>query len=232
MLKQVVLFCLAAGLCTGVSCRIVPGDGGDGGTTDPTHPTLDETDAVIAIVQPAGSVEVDVTATITDSGGDSVELEGQQSVSVNEVELTEAAGDEYTATIDASDTYTVAVREPTRGVERTTIDAPAEFVITSPADGGAASLGGFTLEWSEPDETFQVVIRLSQVLPGGTEVVDFGPFTDTGQRTFSAADLYDFGGGTDLVIAVTKINTLNRIDGFDSGELSVRVSATSTADPR
>jgi hypothetical protein len=237
MLKRVVLLGLSIVACTGVTCRIsVPDGDGNGDGTPPgfTQAPLDQTDATITIRQSVGASTASVAATITASDGRNVILDDDQSVSINGVELSGPDSEgEYTATVDAASEYVIGVVEPTRGVEQTTVDAPAEFQITSPAEGGGASLSGFTLRWSRANNRLQVRIKLSQTLFGTTSTSNFGPFIDTGSHRFDNEDLEPtFKQGADLVITVTKINTVTRIDGFSSASVSTRVSTTGTASPR
>ncbi len=230
MWKRTVLASLVAVLCLGANCTIhINPDGGGGDDSS----FLDQMDASIIISRAVGDTQADVTATITDNHGRAFTMTGDQALKVNAVELTGPdANDEYSATVDASDQYEITVVEPTRGVENTTVDAPAEFLITSPAEGGTASLSGFTLEWSGANNRLQVQIRLSQTFEG-TQTRDFGPFTDTGSREFTADDLDAFRHGGDLTlnITVTKINAASNIRGFNSGTASVRTEATLVAKP-
>jgi len=233
-LKHALLLVVSAGLCLGVSCTITGGDDGNGGGIGgDTEATLDEATAFITITQTAGGSTADVTATIEDDAGRTVVLTDNQSVRVNDVELSGPdASDEYTATTEAASQYEIAAVEPTIGVQYTTIDAPTDFEITSPAETGEVSLSGFTLTWSQANASLQVRIRLTQTL-GGVNVVETLPLmSDTGTRDITDDDLADFGQGTNLVITVTKINIVDGIDGFEDGELRCEVSATRSASPR
>jgi hypothetical protein len=237
MLKRMTLVSLAATLCLGASCtvRISPdGNGnGDGGGLD-GQPYLDQADASIIIGQRIGEATADVTATITDSLGRPVTLTSDRAVKVNDVSLSGPdADDEFTASVDAADQYKIKVVEPTRGIEETVIDTPTDFEITSPADHGAVSLSGFKLKWSRANSRLQVRIKLSQTFDG-TQTRNFGPYTDTGSREFTQEDLnppFGHGGDLTLSITVTKINTTNNVNGFNSGTASVRLSTTRVARP-
>jgi hypothetical protein len=227
MLKQALLLGVACVLCTGVSCTITGLDD----ILGPTQIPLDQADASIAISQSVGASNADVVATITDSHGRVVDLSADQAVRVNGAALAGPnTANQYTLTVATAATYDITVREPTRGVQDTTIDAPAAFEITAPAAGGGASLSGFTLRWSNPNELLQVEIRLTETVFGTLREAVLGPFTDTGSRVLRAADLQNFVQGTDLVITVTKINRAT-VAGFDSGTAAVRVSASQTAVP-
>ena len=234
MWKQMTLVGLAAALCLGASCtvRINPDGNGNGDGLD-GQPYLDQADASIIIGQRMGEATADVTATITDSLGRPVTLTSDRAVKVNDVSLSGPdADDEFTASVDAADQYEIKVVEPTRGIEETVIDTPTDFEITSPADDGAVSLSGFTLKWSKANSRLQVRIKLSQTFDG-TQTRNFGPYTDTGSREFTQEDLTPFGHGGDLTlsITVTKINTTNDVNGFNSGTASLRLSTTRVARP-
>lgn len=219
MIKRIVLLAIAAGFCMGVSCTIVPPGGGSGGGDDTVSIPLDEATATITIRQAVGGTSATVVMTLVDSGGRTVELSDVRSVEVNDETLTgpDSAG-EYSATIDAASEYTITVREPTRGVERTTVNAPADFAITSDAD---VSLAGFALMWSNADEALDVKIELDQASPPVTE--EFGPYADTGQRTFTATQLREFGYPSSLTVTVTKIAT-DGVNGFGASTITLEVS--------
>lgn len=224
--KCAMLWSLAIGLCAGASCTITfPGD--DTGRT-----YLDQTDAEIEITQVVGAAQAEVSATITDSLGRAIDFDSGQAVEINGVELDgPSASGQFTAEVDAADEYVVRVDEPTRGVENTTVVAPGEFAITSPAAGGGASLSGFTLTWSPADERYQVQMKFSQTIFGAREEAEFGPFTDTGSRTFNADDLQGFRQGANLTISVTRIHTVANVAGFKTGTASAGVTATVIATP-
>lgn len=227
MLKCAALWSLTIGLCLGASCTItLPGDG-----TGRTY--LDQTDASIEITQVVGAAQAEVSATITDSLGRAIHFASGQSVTIDDVPLQgPSLSGEFSATVDAADEYVVAVDEPTRGVEHTTVVAPGEFDITSPAEGGGASLSGFTLRWSPANDRFQVQMTFSQTIFGTTETVDFGPFTDTGSRAFNADDLQAFRQGADLTISVTRISTVATVAGFETGTATAGVTAKVTVTPK
>lgn len=227
MLRRVVVLGCASALCMGVSCTITGLDDWVG----PTQVALDEANATITITQAVGGTKADVVATITDSHGRDVTLSTEQSVRVNGTSLVgpNQAG-QYTATVDAAAAYVVTVREPTRGVEDTTLDAPGAFEITSPAAGGGASLSGFTLQWSNASELLQAEIELSETVFGTQREAALGPFSDTGSRVLRAVDLQEFVQGTELLISVAKVNRVT-IAGFESGSGVVRVSASRSVTP-
>ena len=213
----------------GVSCTIVPG-----GTVVPGTGSvaLDQAIAAMIIMQSAGGSQATVSCTLTDVLGRTIELGESQSVSINDVALSGPdLSDRFTATLAAADTYTITVREPTIGVQDTTVAAPSDFAITAPAAGGDASLSGFTLNWSEADASLQVRIELLQTFAGETAEENFGPLADNGSYTFDANDLRSFVQGVDLVVTVTRINTLRSVAGLGSANVSVRTVATQLIEP-
>lgn len=233
MRKQVVLGLLAAGFCTGVTCTIVPADPNSGGYYSTTRVALDEADADMMIAVAADGTEADVSLSLLDRYGRVVDLHSEQAIEVNEEELSgPSAGGSYTTTVAAASEYTITVREPTRGVQSTVVEAPTSFEVTSPAEDGPASLSGFALNWSQAEESLEVRITLRQTFAGSTETASFGPFVDTGSRTFSASDLRDFVQGADLDITVEKTRVVTGVAGFDEGAVRVQVAAARTVSPR
>jgi len=232
MCKRMVVLSLLGACCLGVTCRI---DWTDGGSVwPPAYVPLDEAEADIVISQSVGDATADVIATIVDEDGRPVTLDEDQQVTVNDEPLTgPRANGRFTATVAADDQYVVTVREPTRGVARTTIERPVNFEITSPVEGGGASLSGFSLRWSGADDSLQVEIEISQTIMGVTTTRSYGPYVDTGSRSFSAADLAPyFVQGRNLEITVTKIKRVNNMAGFGAGTLTAKVSAVRVASPR
>jgi len=229
MVKRSMVVGVVSLLCMGGSCTITIGPG-DGGTA---RTYLDETTANIEISQVLGASQATVSATIVDDDGRAIEFEDDQSVEVNAVALQGPnAADMFTATVPAADVYVIRVDEPPRGIESTSVDAPGEFAITSPAEGGGASLAGFTLQWSGANARLQVRIRLTQTVFGKTEVVNLGPYTDTGSRELTLDDLDRFVQGADLVVTLTKINAVNTVGGFQAGTATARLSSEHTLSPR
>lgn len=228
MRKQLALMSLALLVCPGVTCRITfPGwpPGAD-------YVPLNEADAVLDIARDVGDLEAKAAGTIKDDGGRIVAFQDQQAVRVNDIDLELGVDDRYGAVVPTAGTYTVTVYEPTRGVETTPVESPADFTITSPSAGGDASLSGFTLRWTGANDRNQVRIRISQTLFGATESVSFGPYTDTGSRAFTVDDLDRFRQGAPLTLTVTKLRTERSVAGFRTGTVIVKVSARTTAEPR
>lgn len=228
MRKQLALISLALLVCPGVTCRITfpgwpPG-------TD--YVPLNEADAALDIVRDVGDLEAEATGTIKDDAGRAVAFQDQQAVRVNDVELELGADDRYGAIVPTAGVYSVTVYEPTRGVETTPVESPADFTITSPSAGGDASLSGFTLRWTGANDRNQVRIRISQTLFGATESASFGPYTDTGSRAFTVDDLDRFRQGAPLTLTVTKLRTERSVAGFRTGTVTVKVTARTTAEPR
>ncbi len=213
-------------LCTGLTCTIDP-SGWTGGDT------LSDFRATITIEREVGDSTADVSASIVSALGLTAALDSGQYVKVNGVELVGPTDGAYTATVDSASSYAIAARDPSRGEETTTLDAPRDFGITAPGPGGDAALSGFTLRWSWADSSLQVEIQIAQTLFGEQTVRTYGPFTDTGRRDFTAAELIPyFFQGEDLSITVTKISTASTVRGFQSGTASSKLTASSTATPR
>jgi len=229
MWKKLLLVLVSLPLCIGSSCNVscsgIP-------LLPEVNVELDLADCTMRIVQQADATEATCGAAIADGNGAPVEMTGGQAVLVNGQALFASGIDGvYSATITADSTYTITVTEPTRGVETTTIAAPTAFAITSPVDGGTASLSGFTLTWSNPDPGLQVTIKLTQTLFDEEETKTFGPFDDVGAVVLTAGFLADFYQGANIVITATKTKEQSLINGFNSGELTVQRSETSLAVP-
>ncbi len=227
MKSQWILTSIAAVLGLALGCTVTvtwPGQ--------TTESPLNQATAEILIARVVGDSDAGVTAAIVDDDNTTIELEDRQALRVNDTELTgpNAAG-QYTAVVDAANSYEVAVLEPTRGEEYTTIDAPPDFAITAPAADAGASLSGFTLSWSGANANLQVTIELSQTVFGTREVEIIGPHDDTGTRTIAADDLRDFVQGVALTIKVTKTARVSRINGFAAGTLSATVATSRNVQP-
>ena len=230
MWKRVVLILLTAPLCLGGSCDV--SCTGLPFPWDTVQVELDQANCTMAISQTEGDTEADVTATILDGTGKTVELDGGQAVSVNGYALLGPNfSDEYTRTLPVATSYEIKVNEPSLGVFTSTIAPPDDFEITSPTAGATASLSGFTLSWSGADAGLTVKVTLTQTLYGLEERETFGPVTDTGSITFDADDLGDFFQGSNLAIVVTKVNTRQSIDGFNSGVVTVERSVNIQVTP-
>jgi len=225
MLKQIILFGLVVASCAGMMC------GGPGGPIFVTTP-LDQAHAVLIISRLAAGEQALVTARITTRLGNLVHLSGGQEVLVNDQALLGPNfRGEYTRTIAAADEYVITVKEPTRGVEETVVTPPDGFQITSPEEGQSVSLSGFTVEWSGADPDLDVEITIRQTLFGEETEELFGPFTDTGSRGLTSADLSEFRQGADLTIMVTKMLELGAINGFRTARLTTEASRTVSAVP-
>jgi hypothetical protein len=194
---------------------------------------LDRATCTMRIADNATGGTVTATADIATAAGWPVDLGEGQSVQVNNQPMA-ATGDsgEYTVTIPAAGTYSITVTEPTRGVQTTSQPAPPDFQITSPAEGGPASLSGFTASYSNPDAALLVSIVLTQTLFGQDHRLAVGPLADTGSRAFTAQDLAEFRQGADLSITVTKISRRDTINGFAAGQLSVERTRSVKAKPQ
>ncbi len=196
-------------------------------TTAPLH----QANGVITISEVQSSNNADVEAEITE-GSRHVELEGTQSVAVNGTELSGPDSDgEYEATINGATQYTVTITEPTRGVEDTTIDAPADFAFTSHAEGDNASLSGFTLMWTPAEAGLKVEVRITQRILGRDHEETIESDEDTGTLDITAADLSVFQQGADLTLTLTRINEIDDVAGFATSLLQVRKSVSLSLTP-
>jgi hypothetical protein len=204
----------SAAFCLGSECSRPDGDG-----ATPLH----ETDADIDIVMFGDTGDAAVSARFV-RGFSTVRLSDEQDVAVNGESLERnASTGRYDATIPAADVYVVRVQEPTRGIDESSFSSPNDFDITSPADGGDASLSGFVLEWTVEDGAL-VEVLLTQELLDDTKRLEVDPTPDTGMHAFDAQALADagFGQGAPMTIAITKIVSSDGIDGFDEGEMTIR----------
>ena len=231
MRKIILLIVVCACFCAGASCSVSC----DGSSIPwPSVGTeLDRATCTLRIAENAAGGTATATAQITSSTGWPVELGEGQSVQVNNQPMAATGnGGEYAVTIPVTGTYTVTVTEPTRGVQTTSLPAPPDFQVTSPADGGPASLSGFTVSYSNPDAALLVSIVLTQTLFEQEHHLAVGPLADTGSRAFTAQDLVEFRQGADLSIAVTKISRRDSINGFAAGQLSVERTRSVKAKPQ
>ncbi len=220
------LFCCLALLAfaAGSDCTINISFDGDAPLTDAV--------AFITIDRADDEPDVTVLADIT-LGFAGLDLGDDQGIRVNGRELSATGpSGQYGAIIDAATQYLISVREPTRGIEETTVSPPPDFQITSPADGAAASLSGFVLQWSGADPALLVQVRLTQILLDDPLELDLGVFEDSGSVEITSAELQDagFGQGADLIIELTKINEFD-VAGFRSGTAHVRRTKSITIDP-
>ncbi|MBN2563147.1 MAG: hypothetical protein JXQ75_19670 [Phycisphaerae bacterium] len=227
MRKQLGMLCLVPALCSAMTCDIT------GEIRFVETETLDNADAAITITQAAGAPQATVEATITLDAWTYVQLKDTQVVEVNGEALSRTASTGlYRATIDAAETYTITVREPTRGVQDTVISSP-DFNITSPQAGGTASLSGFTITWSNANANLQAEALLEQTLLGRPLSLALGPVPDAGSLAVGAPDMASagFGQGADLTIAVTRISELGSISGFRNGTLQAQRCESNAVQP-
>ncbi len=189
--------------------------------------------ALITIDRTDDDPEVTVLADIS-LGFAGLRLGEDQRIRVNGRELTSTGpSGQYGALTDAAAQYIISVREPTRGIEETTVSPPLGFQITSPADGAAASLSGFTLQWTGADPDLLVRVKLTQILLDDPLKLDLGVFQDSGSVELTSAQLQDagFGQGADLTVELTKINEFDDVAGFRSGAAHVRRTKSITVAP-
>ncbi len=189
---------------------------------------LDQAGLAIEIREDGTTAEI--TATLRSGSGAALALEDGQSVEINDTALTEQRTGTLTGAVMQTDSYDIAVREPTRGVFRDTVASPGTLMITTPADGGDASLGGFTLTWPVATDA-TVTITLRQTLLGTTTTETFGPQDDTGTQTFTAADLQDFRQGGDLEIMIDRTTAPSMLNGIDDGTVFFLQSAEVAVTP-
>ncbi|HPF38718.1 MAG TPA: hypothetical protein P5081_08290 [Phycisphaerae bacterium] len=194
-----------------------------------TGTTLDDANAIVTIRRTAGQAQAAVEASFT-RGIANVNLTDEQSITINGEDFNRT-GSTFFASIDANSTYTLVVREPTRGVESTTLAEPGDFEITAPASGGTASLSGFTIEWTNADPSLQIEVRVSQTLLGEAKSMSIGPVGDTGAVTITDAQIAQagFGQGASLTISVTRLSETSQVNGFASGVMQARLTKSTTA---
>ncbi|HWL94372.1 MAG TPA: hypothetical protein VNT79_12645 [Phycisphaerae bacterium] len=224
MIKRFSLLACVAVFCSGQICQV---------RVNPvTGSPLSDADADFIISRNAEDSTARVEADIT-RGFAGVRLEDGQTIEVNGEDL---VGDrrDFDATVDASDVYMIEVTDPRRGTDVTDVPEPQAFEITSPGEGGDASLSGFTIEWQGADEDLDVEVDISQRLLGDNLSLSLGPATDEGRLEISSRRIADagFGQGEDLTITVTKIRRTNDIRGFADGRAETRLSVSIDATPQ
>lgn len=228
------LGCLAGAACVVLAgCPATVRTNGDDPAQEVRVP-LDEANAVITIARAIGSGEASAAAVITDDAGSTVRLTREQHVRVSGVELSGPDGKvEYAARLPIASSYTITVVEPTVGVKDTAIDMPLDFEITAPVEGAVASLGGFRLEWTHPNNRLQVRIMISQTTNGVLNTETLGPYADTGSFDLSPEQLggYGFVPASALTVALTKVNSLDNVAGFKVGTATAELSASRRVTP-
>lgn len=226
----VCLLTLSAWLL-GCNVIVVPDDGTNGNQNGSGRVPLHQVRAEITITQASGSAEVAVTAELRDSRNRAVTLGSDQAIEVNGIALISTGSGRHTAQAPVSGSYEFTVREPTRGVERTTVTGPADFAIVSPPEGGAAPLSGFTLAWSNVDPALRARIVLEQTALGDTERETFTQAQDEGTRMFTVQDLVPFVQGAPLQVSVTKSACTSGLAGLSSATICVERRADRALNP-
>lgn len=190
---------------------------------------LDDASAIINIRRISGQAKASVEATIR-RGFTNVNLSDEQEIAINGVEL-QRTGSLFVASVDAATSYTLTVQEPTRGINTTNVVEPGGFDITSPSDGGTASLSGFTVEWTNAQAGFLVEISITQNLLGSPKSLIVGPLPDSGSLFVPDSQLASagFGQGAPMSIAVSRIAEVASVSGFASGVMQVRLTKSVTA---
>jgi hypothetical protein len=199
---------------------------------DDTETPLDQATAIIDIVASADSGSAEVTARVTGRFGGTVALTDTRAIFVNDQRLSGPNGrGEYVATIDGASSYVIRVAEPSRGIEETTVTAPAAFDVTSPTAGGPLSLSGATLAWGPADPTLDFEVEMQQTLFSALHRARFGPFPDAGSLTLSAENLRTFRQGADLIVTITRSQARSGLAGLQSATVTTAVSRTVIATP-
>jgi hypothetical protein len=217
-------------LVAGVAGCFFPGGGG---VIPDTTSRLQDARIGLTIAGSRTTGEAIVLAVLVDDQGLPVDLEGEQAIEVNDQALTKSADGRYGATIPVAESYVLRVREPTRGVEETTLVTPALFEITSPLADAIVSLGGFTITWDQINAAFDTTIRVSQTVLGTDRMQTFGPAPDSGTQTVENSDLpnWQHGTGITMTISVTKQARQTNVAGFDNADVSVELTTTVVVTP-
>lgn len=224
MFKRACLFACVGLACSGQSCRV--------NVNPVTGVPLRNTNAFILITRDAGDSTAVVEAEVT-RGFAGVRLEETQKIVVNDVRL-QGVSRYYDAIVPADDGYLIAVTDPRRGTDQTVIDEPGAFEITSPGEGGDASLSGFTIEWTNVDPKLDVRVLIRQRLFGEDLFLAVGPFVDTGSLSLGSRQIADagFGQGRDMTILVTKIRREDHVLGFADGRAECHLTESINVKPR
>jgi len=222
MLVRWLVFSLLASLCAGVSCQVMLPDDDLPGIG---YVQLDRATVEMVITAPMQATTAEVTASIRRNGL-VVRLQSGQEISVNGLAL-EGPGltGLYSRSVPRAAAYIIRVSEPTLGTNETTVAAPADFAIDSPASGQGVSLSdGFALAWSQPTPGLTTMVTLTQML-GSVAVEARGPLADElGGLNLAAGDLTKFRQGADLGIKVAKTAHASSIEGLAGGTVRVELS--------
>ncbi|MBX3394581.1 MAG: hypothetical protein KF841_04350 [Phycisphaerae bacterium] len=223
MLKKFSILACSLLCASGQTCRI--------NVNPVTSTPLSQADATIVISRSANESQAKVDAEIT-RGFAGVRLEDGQRVRVNGEVLEGTRGD-YAAIVNAADSYTIAVTDPRRGTDQTTIEEPDAFEITSPNANEDASLSGFMIEWTAANAQQQVEIEISQRLFGDELLLQIGPTEDDGNASITSGQLAStgFGQGQPMTIRLTKIRRVGSVSGFASATTECRVTESVIVNP-
>ncbi|HOA74020.1 MAG TPA: hypothetical protein PL151_17195 [Phycisphaerae bacterium] len=228
MLRRTSLVALIAVTCTGVSCQItVPDDG-----TGPGYIQLDRVTGDITITAAMPDTSAVVTASLRRNGLPVVLHDGQE-ITINGSPLQgPSLNGLYTVTVPRAAAYVIRVVEPTLGTNETTVQAPADFSISTPAAGETVSLsGGFDLTWTHATPEVTTVAVLTQVLTS-LAVETLGPFPDDPAfRQITATDLMKFRQGANMTIKLSKTAQVNGIGGLAGGSVRVELSQSTSVVP-
>jgi hypothetical protein len=213
------------------ACQVTVVPGGNSNANGAGRTPLNALDAEVRIAHTPGAADVVVSAVLTDSRNRFATLGADQSIEVNGLPLEAAGSGEYRRTIPIANSYEFTGREPTRGVERTTVAGPAEFGVVSPAQAGPASLSGFNLTWSGVNAALEVRVVLRQFVFDAFREAVVTQGSDEGARFLSAQDLAAFVQGANLDITLTKFARTNGIAGLRSATVLAERSVLRTVVP-
>lgn len=223
MLKRLPIPACILICVSGQTCRI--------NVNPVTGTPLSDAEAVIVISRSADDAQAKVEAEIT-RGFAGVRLEDGQRIRVNG-EMLEGSRGDYAVSVQAADSYIIAVTDPRRGTDQTTIEEPDAFEITLPTANSDASLSGFTIEWTAANTQLQVVIEVSQRLFGEDLELQFGPVEDDGNASITSGQLASagFGQGQPMTIRLTKIRRVGSVAGFADGTAECRLTESVSVNP-
>ena len=213
----IVAFCAALSM-GGCNVIIDPDDDDPFSSRTP----LDRVRAEIEINQDADANNATIRMVLRDGFSRLVQLSADQGIEIDGNALASVSTGVFERSLPIADSYSITVREPTRGVETSTITAPGPFGITSPALGGGASLSGFNLTWNGVNATLDVEVQLRQDVLDRVRTTVIEDEPDDGALALVLLDLEDFVQGAPLEIEFSKVASQSSIAGFSSAEVTVR----------
>lgn len=183
---------------------------------------LDRVRAVIDIEQDVDAGSAALRVELRDRLGRLVRLSADQTIEIDGSPLSAGTNGIFERSLPIAESYAITVREPTRGVESSTIDAPGAFAIVSPALGAVASLQGFELTWNGVDGSQTVEVRLRQDVLDRVRTERIDDESDDGGLSLGLLDLDNFVQGAPIEIEFSKITQQTTIAGLDAAEVTVR----------